>query len=50
MKMEWKIDDYENVIFGDYDNQKKEYVRLAETNELIPRLEDLLTAYNLENS
>jgi dynein heavy chain len=50
MQMNWKLEDFENVIFGDYDNQKRDYVKLGETNELIPRLDDLLAAYNLENS
>ena len=31
MSMDWELEDYENVIFGDFEDNKKMYIRLSET-------------------
>jgi len=50
LSMDWSLEDFETVIFGDYDNQRRNYVLLNATSELIPRLDELLMLYNAENS
>jgi dynein heavy chain len=50
LKLGWELDSFENVIFGDYDNQKRFYLMLGETESLIPKLEELLMVYNSEHS
>jgi len=50
LTMDWALEEFENVIFGDYDNQRRYYVLLGGTPDLIPRLEELLMLYNTENS
>lgn len=48
MSMDWELESYENVIFGDFEDNKKMYVKLSETQELLPRLDELLALYNSE--
>jgi len=31
MSMDWELESYENVIFGDFEDNKKMYVKLSET-------------------
>ena len=50
LKLGWELSAFENTIFGDYDNQKRCYLKLGEVDTLIPRLEELLAVYNAEHS
>ena len=47
--MDWDLSSYENVIFGDFEHPEKIYVRLNASSELIPKLNDHLDLYNLQN-
>jgi len=49
LSLDWDLPDFENVIFGDYeDARNKNYIILSATEVLIPRLEELLMLYNTE--
>jgi dynein heavy chain len=48
--MEWKLKDFEFILFGSYENPKREYNMLSETEKLIPRLDTFLEMYNADNS
>jgi dynein heavy chain len=51
LNLEWELESFENVIFGDYeDSRNKNYIMLSATDILIPRLEELLMLYNADNS
>ena len=47
--MDWELPSYENVIFGDFEHPDKLYVKLSASAELIPKLNDQLDLYNLNN-
>lgn len=49
LDMEWKPKDYINVMFGDFEGDKQ-YIKLRDTNALIPRLQEWLEMYNAENT
>ena len=49
LQLGWELESFENVIFGDYEDQKKQYIKLSATDVLIPRLEELLMLYNSDN-
>jgi dynein heavy chain, axonemal len=49
LDMGWEIKNYKDVLFGDYENGSQ-YVKLSETNKLIPKLDECLEVYNIENS
>lgn len=48
--MEWKLESYENILFGDYEDAERQYLKLNEINQLIPRLDSYLETYNCDNS
>ena len=49
MSLDWELESFENIIFGDYeDPRNKKYIKLSDTDILIPRLEELLMLYNSE--
>jgi len=48
--MEWKLEDYQDVLFGDFEQGDKQYLKLSDTNQLIPRLEECLEFYNSDNT
>jgi hypothetical protein len=50
MSIEWELEEYENVIFGDFEDNRKMYVKLSESTELLPRLDELLALYNADQS
>lgn len=50
LDMEWKLEDFQNILFGNYENAKREYNQLSEINVLIPRLDTFLELYNADNS
>ena len=47
--MEWELEFYQNIIFGDLEHPDKHYVKLSEPNEIIPKLNEHLDLYNLNN-
>ena len=49
LDMEWQLKDYQNILFGDVENADKQYLKLSETNVLIPRLDEALEMYNSDN-
>lgn len=50
LDMEWQLKDYQDVLFGDFEQGDKQYLKLSETNVLIPRLDECLEMYNSDNS
>jgi dynein heavy chain len=50
LDMEWQLADYEDILFGNYENAARQYNRLSEVNALIPRLDTFLELYNADNS
>mmetsp|Transcript_11708 Transcript_11708/g.17809 ORF Transcript_11708/g.17809 Transcript_11708/m.17809 type:complete len:100 (+) Transcript_11708:2357-2656(+) len=50
LDMEWVLEDFENVLFGDFESPERHYLKLSDINALIPRLEEYLMLYNSENS
>ncbi len=49
LSMEWNMKNYKNVLFGDFETGDMQYLKLGETNVLIPRLDEHLSLYNNEN-
>lgn len=50
LQEDWELEHYQNVLFGDFETHERVYVKLSPSNELIPRLGELLEFYNTENS
>lgn len=50
LDMGWELKDYKNVLFGDYEDAGRQYLKLSEVNALIPRLDQYLDLYNGDNS
>jgi len=50
LDMDWQLKDFENVLFGDYEDAGRAYLKLSEVNALIPRLDQCLELYNADNS
>jgi hypothetical protein len=50
MNMDWELDQYQNVIFGDYESNQGEYIKLSDVATLIPRLENCLDMHNAEQT
>lgn len=50
LDMEWKLDDFKDILFGNYEHSKREYNKLSAVNDLIPRLDQYLELYNADNS
>lgn len=50
LDMEWELKDFDQILFGDYESSDKQYVKLAEVNALIPRLDQCLEIYNVDNA
>ena len=48
--MEWKLDDFKDILFGDFEKDQKDYLKLSKTEVLIPRLDECLELYNTENN
>jgi dynein heavy chain len=48
--MDWKLEDFENILFGDYEAADRAYLELSEINTLIPRLDQYLELYNADNT
>lgn len=46
LTMDWELEDFKDVIFGEFENPEKFYLKLSPTDVLIPRLDELLMAYN----
>lgn len=47
LNLDWELKDFENVIFGDFDNSDSYYMKLGSVDELRPKLQDLLTFFNM---
>jgi dynein heavy chain len=50
LDMEWKLKDFQNVLFGDFELGDKQYLKLSDINILIPRLDECLEMYNADNN
>jgi dynein heavy chain len=55
LDMEWELESFEDILFGDYETENPDpsvrpYLRLSETAALIPRLDGWLEQYNLDYS
>lgn len=48
LNMDWEQDNYKDVLFGHFE-QDGQYVKLSETNKLIPKLDECLEMYNADN-
>jgi hypothetical protein len=48
--MEWEKKDFVDVLFGDFETGEKHYLKLSESNVLIPKLDDYLETYNANNA
>ena len=48
--LDWELPDFQNVIFGDFESGDGRYQKLSSVQELIPRLNDQLAFYNLQNT
>lgn len=47
LTMEWELDNFKDVLFGDFEgSDKNRYVKLSDTEVLIPRLDEKLMLYN----
>jgi dynein heavy chain len=46
LTMDWNLADFQNTIFGDFETNERKYVKLSDSNELLPRLDELLMVYN----
>ena len=49
MNLDWTLEDYQEVLFGDFETAEKKYIKLGESADLIPGLEQLLSLYNTNN-
>jgi len=50
LDMEWKLEDFKEVLFGDFEKMdSKRYLKLSDISVLIPRLDGVLELYNAEN-
>jgi dynein heavy chain len=50
MSLDWELSYFEDVIFGDFESGEGKYTMLSGMTELLPRLNDLLTYYNMQNT
>jgi len=50
MSLDWELPYFESVIFGDFESGEQKYTMLSGMMELLPRLNDLLTYYNMQNT
>lgn len=50
LDIEWNLKDYKDVLFGDFENDDKDYLKLSDTKTLITTLDLLLEDYNVENN
>ena len=48
--LDWELPNFQNVIFGDFDNGDSYYMKLGDLEELRPKLADLLSFYNMQNT
>lgn len=49
MIMDWQLEDFTNTIFGTFESPDKQYIKLNESTELLPRLEEQLLKYNSDS-
>lgn len=49
LTMDWQLEDFQNTLFGDFETNERKYVKLSDSNELMPRLEELLGVYNSDS-
>lgn len=50
LNLDWELSSFEDVIFGDFEAGDSGYQQLSEVKEILPRLTDLLTYYNMQNT
>ena len=49
LTMDWDLEDYKNVLFGDFETPEKHYIKLSPTVDLMPCLDQRLQLYNSDN-
>jgi hypothetical protein len=47
--MDWQLADFQNTLFGDFETNERKYIKLSSSNDLIPRLDELLGIYNSDS-
>jgi dynein heavy chain len=40
---------FQNTLFGDFETNERKYIKLSSSNDLIPRLDELLGMYNSDS-
>lgn len=50
LTMEWELSYFCNTLFGDFETNDKKYIKLSSSNDLIPRLDELLNLYNTDSN
>lgn len=51
LNVDWEKDQFVNILFGDFDGgSDRDYVKLAEPESLVPRLNDYLESYNVSST
>jgi len=49
LTMDWQLADFQNTLFGDFETNERKYIKLSSSNDLIPRLDELLGIYNSDS-
>ncbi len=49
LTMDWQLADFQNTLFGDFETNERKYIKLSSSNDLIPRLYELLGIYNSDS-
>lgn len=50
LDMDWELKGYKDLLFGDFENPARAYLKLSEVSTLIPRLDQALDLHNSDNS
>ena len=50
LNLDWELESFEDVVFGDFESGEARYQKLGEVQDLLPRLTDLLKYYNMQNA
>ena len=50
LDVQWEQSDYIDILFGDWEDPEKQYLKLSPPNELIERLDGYLETYNVSST
>ena len=50
LNLEWELKEFKDVLFGDFEDNKKIYVKMSPAAELVDRLNSHLFTYNAEHA